>query len=117
MVRSLEFLLIVLSLAISIRSIGHGNWRAATASGALALSLYGLFYQRIRRAHFAWDANLLALPGLPLFSYLLLRSKLFHDRGKVLWKGRNYPSAPTSGPTTVPRSDPQEKHDLSHAQS
>jgi hypothetical protein len=45
---------------------------------------------RIRRAHFSWDANLLAIFGLPLFSYLLLRSARAHAKGGVSWKGRKY---------------------------
>jgi hypothetical protein len=45
---------------------------------------------RIRRAHFSWDANLLAIFGLPLFSYLLLRSARAHAKKSVSWKGRDY---------------------------
>jgi hypothetical protein len=57
--------------------------------------------RRIHKAHFPWGANILAFFGLPLFSYLLLRSKLSYRRGKVSWKGRTYagesvPSAPIS---------------------
>ncbi len=50
-------------------------------------------YTRIARAHFSWDATLLAPFGLPLFSYLLLRSKLSHRSGTVSWKGRTYGSS------------------------
>ena len=32
----------------------------------------------------------LALIGLPLFSYLLLRSKIAYAKGTVVWKGRHY---------------------------
>jgi glycosyltransferase involved in cell wall biosynthesis len=114
LLRALEFCLIVLSLATSIRSSMRGMWQPAIACGLLALVLCGIFYKRIRRAHFAWDANLLALFGLPFFSYLLWRSKLFHARGEVSWKGRSYsPGSPESAPPP----DTQEKHGLSHAQS
>jgi hypothetical protein len=75
--------------------------------------LCGIFYKRIRRAHFRGDATVLALLGLPLFSGLLLRSKLFHDHGKVSWKGRSY----SGRPAVMPLPDTQEKHGLSHAQS
>jgi glycosyltransferase involved in cell wall biosynthesis len=114
LLRALEFFLIVLSLAISIRSSVRGTWQPAIGCGLLALALCGLFYKRIRRAHFAWGANLLAPLGLPLFSYLLWRSKLFHARGEVSWKGRSY--APAS-PESAPLHDTQERHGLSHAQS
>ena len=113
LLRGLEFSLIVLCGAISIRNIARALWLPAAACGLLALVLYGIFYKRIRRAHFARDATVLALLGLPLFSCLLLRSKLFHDHGKVSWKGRSY----AGRPTVMPHPDGQEKHGLSHAQS
>jgi hypothetical protein len=50
-----------------------------------------LTVRRIATAHFSWLSNLLGILGLPLFSYLLLRSKLFYRRGQVSWKGRIYP--------------------------
>jgi hypothetical protein len=46
---------------------------------------------RISTAHFSWSSNVLGIFGLPVFSYLLLRSKLRHARGTVAWKGRTYP--------------------------
>jgi glycosyltransferase involved in cell wall biosynthesis len=88
--RAIEFVLIVASFAISVASALRGHWQAAILAGMLAMILYALFRMRIRRAHFAWDANLLALLGLPLFSYLLLRSKSAHASGSVPWKGREY---------------------------
>jgi hypothetical protein len=33
---------------------------------------------------------MLALFGLPMFAYLLLRSKREHAKGSVNWKGRKY---------------------------
>jgi glycosyltransferase involved in cell wall biosynthesis len=113
LLRGLEFFLIVLSVAISIRNIVRDLWQPAVACGLLALVLCGIFYKRIRGAHFSWDASVLALLGLPLFSCLLLRSKLFHHQGKVSWKGRSY----RGRPTVMPHPDRQEKHGLSHAQS
>jgi len=113
LLRGLEFFLIVVSVALSLRNMVRGLWPAAAACGLLSLVLCGIFYKRIRRAHFRGDATVLALLGLPLFSGLLLRSKLSHDHGKVSWKGRSY-----SGRSAVmPLPDTQEKHGLSHAQS
>jgi glycosyltransferase involved in cell wall biosynthesis len=113
LLRGLEFFLIALTVAISLRNIVRDLWQPAAACGLLALGLCGIFYKRIRRAHFSGDATVLALLGLPLFSGLLLRSKLFHDRGKVSWKGRSY----SGRPGVKPLPDTQEKHGLSHAQS
>jgi len=53
--------------------------------------LWLLVYRRIRAAHFATVNNLLAIAvGLPMFAYLLIRSKKAHANGQVSWKGRDY---------------------------
>ena len=88
--RALEFLLIIASFAIAVATALHGRRQPATVGAMLAVVLYAVFLARIRRAHFSWDANLLALLGLPMFSYLLLRSKNAHKKGNVSWKGRKY---------------------------
>jgi len=56
------------------------------------VTTFGFLWNRIRKAHFSWSSNLLAFFGLPIFSYLLLRSKLAHATGNVTWKGRTYGS-------------------------
>jgi glycosyltransferase involved in cell wall biosynthesis len=88
--RTIEFVLIVASFAISIATALRGHLQPAVVTAILGVILYMVFLARIRRAHFAWDANILALFGLPLFSYLLLRSKSAHANGTVPWKGREY---------------------------
>jgi glycosyltransferase involved in cell wall biosynthesis len=46
---------------------------------------------RLQRANFATDMTLLAAVfGMPMFAYLLLRSKRAHATGNVSWKGRTY---------------------------
>ena len=92
--RALEFVLIVASFAISLASSLRGHPRPATVAGILCVTLYVFFLARIRRAHFFWDANILSLFGLPLFSYLLLRSAKAHANGSVPWKGRTYQDEP-----------------------
>jgi len=93
LLRLIEFLLIaggtVAAIAIGLR----GHFRPALAAAAVAAAVYVLLLKRIRRAHFSWEANALSLFGLPLFSYLLLRSTLSHRRGDVRWKGRTYAAA------------------------
>jgi glycosyltransferase involved in cell wall biosynthesis len=88
--RALEFVLIVASIAISLTAGLRGHTRPAVIAGMLAVIVYAIFLARIRRAHFSWEANLLALLGLPLFSYLLLLSARAHANGSVPWKGREY---------------------------
>ena len=52
-----------------------------------ALSLFA--YRRIRGAHFTTPNNLIAIAfGLPMFAYLLLRSRMAYAKGQVSWKGR-----------------------------
>ena len=90
--RSCEFLLILGSAAAGIFEITQGWPEAAVLFFALTAVTYWIFLIRIRKAHFAWDASALALMGLPLFSYLLLRSKSSYRKGAVSWKGRTYGS-------------------------
>jgi glycosyltransferase involved in cell wall biosynthesis len=59
-----------------------------------------LLYRRIRVAHFTTPNNLIAIAcGLPMFAYLLLRSKKAHASGQVRWKDRAYGTAAPSGST------------------
>jgi hypothetical protein len=88
--RLLEFLLIVASVEAAILSALYGHVQLALAAAVLFFILCGFFVARIRKAHFASGATSLALLGLPLFSYLLLRSRFAHIRGSVTWKGRTY---------------------------
>jgi glycosyltransferase involved in cell wall biosynthesis len=57
----------------------------------LAIALLLSLTFRLNRANFTWDMTLLgALFGMPMFAYLLLRSKRAHSNGSVSWKGRTY---------------------------
>jgi glycosyltransferase involved in cell wall biosynthesis len=91
MLRLTEFALIAGSAAIVILEIAAGRWQAGALASVLGIGMWALLLKRIRRAHFSWDANALSLLGLPLFAYLLLRSKLAYRTGNVSWKGRMYP--------------------------
>ncbi|HYW41048.1 MAG TPA: glycosyltransferase family 2 protein [Terriglobales bacterium] len=54
-------------------------------------AFWPLVYRRIRVAHFATANNVIAIAcGLPMFAYLLLRSRKAHANGRVSWKGRAY---------------------------
>jgi Glycosyl transferase family 21 len=65
----------------------------------IAFALFWLLlYWRIRVAHFATANNLLAIAcGLPMFAYLLLRSKKAHASGQVSWKDRAYGTSARPG--------------------
>jgi cellulose synthase/poly-beta-1,6-N-acetylglucosamine synthase-like glycosyltransferase len=88
--RLTEFALIVGGGTIVVATGLHGKRPAAVAAAILTVAMYILFLKRIRKARFSWDANVFALAGSPLFSYLLLRSRMAHRKGTVSWKGRRY---------------------------
>ena len=99
LLRMTEFLLIAGGVAAAVMGTIRGHYKAATVAAVLATAIYGFFLNRIRRAHFSWQANALSPAGLPLFAYLLLRSRLSYKQGSVRWKGRTYGSS-TSHPGT-----------------
>ena len=88
--RSAEFVLIAGNLSAAAVFAANGNKQAALVTAIIFAVSGALFLRRILKAHFDWASNFLALLGLPLFSYLLLRSKICHARGSVSWKGRTY---------------------------
>jgi hypothetical protein len=52
---------------------------------------YIFLFERLTRANFPTVATLwAAIFGMPMFAYLLLRSKRMHGKGSVSWKGRTY---------------------------
>ena len=91
--RMTEFLLIAGGVAAAVTATLRGHYKAAAVAAVLATAICGFLLNRIRRAHFSWQANVLSPAGLPLFAYLLLRSRLSHRSGSVRWKGRTYGSS------------------------
>jgi len=79
------------STVIAAAAALHHDWEIALFAMAAGAWFIAQFGRRIRQAHFAWDANLVAVLGLPLFSLLLLHSYI-HYRvfRKVTWKRREY---------------------------
>jgi glycosyltransferase involved in cell wall biosynthesis len=66
---------------------GFRTWRWDT----IFVGSFVFVTARLRRANFTWDMTLLgSLFGMPMFSYLLLRSKRAHANHSVQWKGRTY---------------------------
>lgn len=66
---------------------GPRNWWCLAA----AMFVFARNTGVLRRANFDLTMELLgALVGMPVFAYLLLRSKRAHATGSVLWKGRSY---------------------------
>ena len=95
MIRLLEFLAIICCLAFVVL---NSNVRLAILPGTAFVLMYLNFLRRVLKAHAGAASSALAIFGLPMFSYLLLRSKLYYKwRGSVTWKGRHY-SIATSEP-------------------
>ena len=92
LLRLTEFGLIAGGAAAAVAALLRSHFKPALAAGVVAATIYGFLLNRIRKAHFSWGANALSLAGLPLFAYLLLRSKLSYRQGSVRWKGRTYGS-------------------------
>lgn len=110
-VRGLEFAAILsLALAAVVGLLRRDLFEAFRFfTGVLIFG--GFFWWRIRQAHFSALASFVALFGLPLFAWLLLRSWWhIQVRGAVTWKGRTYThSAAHSEPrraadSSIPRS-------------
>ena len=99
LLRSAEFMLIVANLVIAVWAGLCGRSNLALQAALLTIILAGWFWLRIRKAHFHLASSLLAVIGLPLFSFLLFRSIRLHQSRAVTWKGREYASTPvkTSG--------------------
>jgi glycosyltransferase involved in cell wall biosynthesis len=88
--RALEFVLIVACpVGIVVASADHDRVGIAINIVVVAL-LLTFFFRRVRRAHFDWTSNCVALFGLPLFAVLLVNSYMSHKQGRVMWKGRAY---------------------------
>jgi glycosyltransferase involved in cell wall biosynthesis len=72
-------------IAACMASVGRFWWNVANVAVIVLLAL------RLRRSQFRWDRLVLgAIFGMPMFAYLLLRSRRAHAQGNVSWKGRSY---------------------------
>ncbi len=62
-----------------------------------------LLFLKLLRGNFGTKKTVLAvLFGMPLFTYLLFRSKRMHRKGTVAWKGRTYGSTDDKTDNAVP---------------
>jgi glycosyltransferase involved in cell wall biosynthesis len=90
-------------VALSVAYASHGWWWVGIY---FVTFLYVAI--RIKRANSTLGGELLgAVFGMPMFAYLLLRSKRAHATGSVTWKGRTYSGNPLSDKTSTdqPSSD------------
>lgn len=74
----------------------------------LAIAFWAVWYiwlfKRLKKANFPTSNTLWAVFfGMPIFAYLLLRSKRMHGKGSVSWKGRTYAAKDQATKTTAER--------------
>lgn len=88
-VRTLSFWLVPWAVILSfgiLPATRHQLWWSVVAVLALTSNI-----AHLRRANFDLIMEFLgAVFGMPMFAYLLLRSKRMHGKGTVSWKGRTY---------------------------
>ena len=84
--RVLDLLLFFGLPAIALDWPDMVGWQRA-AIGLLWLRSVWRFYSRVGRAHFPAGDTILSILGVPMFIYLLLRSRFSR---RVRWKGRTY---------------------------
>ena len=70
--------------------------RRGWGSAVIFCAIWSLWlFTRLKKANFPTSNTLFAtFFGMPMFSYLLLRSKRMHRKGTVAWKGRSYEPSP-----------------------
>ena len=107
--RMAEFAIIVLGAALAVLMAMNGVIAGAVAPAAVAALFLVFFLLRIRRAHFDWLSNAVAIVGLPLFAILLLNSDISLNRGRVRWKGREYRGA-AAGAIPEKAAEPSNSH-------
>src|SRR5438270_196736 len=90
LLRLAEFALILANLVTAILASLSGRSTLAFQTTLLTIILAGWFWIRIRKAHFPRGSNIIALLGLPVFSYLLFNSARLSGKNRVTWKGRSY---------------------------
>jgi len=80
----------ILLLTLPLADATHHWWWSV-----LCAAMFAYVVTRLRRSNFTWYRVILgALFGMPMFAYLLLRSKHAHANGTVPWKGRTYSDKP-----------------------
>ena len=78
-------LLLLAEVMAMLRYPAFALWAAV-----LGVLVWLNFVLRVAKAHSGWLNNILAVLGLPMFSWLLLRSVAAHRHHSVWWKGREY---------------------------
>ncbi len=95
--RAAEFLVAAGGMAAVVAGVARKKPILVAAGLSAAVPASAGFFRRLRKAHSGPLATALSPLGLPLFVYLLLRSRLHYKRNQVSWKGRTYRPATEPG--------------------
>ena len=88
--RILEFIGTVGALVATVNAGRQRKPKLAITTAVLSAPLWVRLYSRVRKAHFDPLSTAIAPFGLPLFTYLLMRSRICQEKGTITWKGRKY---------------------------
>ena len=92
LVRLLEFLVMICGTTFVM--LARSDVQLVLPAAVAVVLIYLNFLRRVAKAHAGIASSVLAIFGLPIFSYLLLRSALYYKwRRSVTWKGRQYSTA------------------------
>ena len=93
--RFTEFAVMIAAVAAYVTCVFLDNGELGAIFGCVFVAFQLAFQNRVYRAHFDRIASIVSFLGLPIFAYLLLRSRLCYARGNVTWKGRLYSAKPS----------------------
>jgi cellulose synthase/poly-beta-1,6-N-acetylglucosamine synthase-like glycosyltransferase len=88
--RALELLVVIAGLGLVAEGIQSDSLMRTILGFLLSLPMALNFFFRVHKAHFGWTNTILAPFGMPIFVFLLVRSRLHYQRKEVSWKGRTY---------------------------
>jgi glycosyltransferase involved in cell wall biosynthesis len=89
--------MILLTFVVVLLWAGSGSWRVGLVTSAVAIALWHWMYAiELIRNRFAIILVWYGLPGKILYACVLFASFRSHQKGSLLWKGREYPVS-TSG--------------------
>lgn len=101
---ALEFTAGVGGAVAAALALASGARVATIISAAVSGLTLARLYRRVHKAHFGTFSTIISPLGLPLFSYLLLRSRIFHKKGAVAWRGRQYSGSAAQAGSQLPAS-------------
>jgi Glycosyl transferase family 21 len=84
--------LLLLSFVVALLWIGSGNWRVGLLSAVVAVGMWHWMYViELTRNQYSGKLLWYGIPGKLLYAAVLWASYRSHQKGRLIWKGREYP--------------------------